>query len=127
MNVKIDKFGGEIDLESPSLATCFEFVALWTSESDNAQLARLCSGALGVCLDHTRKLPKYRPGRHSPREYGHKCLERLLEYGITASIIYEQGVTALSYMATKIPTEKEVEEKANFSSSLEPDTSIGSS
>tara|TARA_E500000178_G_C17016207_1_gene753102 strand:+ start:1468 stop:1845 length:378 start_codon:yes stop_codon:yes gene_type:complete len=120
MKVNISKWGGEIGLVSPSLATCFEFVSLWTTESDNAQLARLCSGALGVCLDHTMKLPKYRPGSSNPREYGHKCLEKLLESGVTASIIYEQGVTALSFMATKIPTESEVEEKANFSSSHDP-------
>lgn len=123
MKVNISKWGGEIGLVSPSLATCFEFVSLWTTESDNAQLARLCSGALGVCLDHTKKLPKYRPGSSNPREYGHKCLEKLLESGVTASIIYEQGVTALSFMATKIPTESEVEEKANFSSSQDPDIS----
>jgi len=124
MKVNISKWGGEIELVSPSLATCFEFVSLWTTESDNAQLARLCSGALGVCLDHTRKLPKYRAGSSNPRDYGHKCLDRLLESGVTASIIYEQGVTALSFMATKIPTEEEVDEKANFSSSPEPDISI---
>ena len=125
MKVNISKLGGEIDLVSPSLATCFEFVSLWTSESDNAQLARLCSGALGVCLDHTRKLPKYRPGSSDPKEYGHKCLERFLESGVTASIIYEQGVTALSFMATKIPTESEVDEKANFFSSQDQDISKG--
>lgn len=125
MKINISKWGGEIDLVSPSLATCFEFVSLWTSESDNAQLARLCSGALGACLDHTRKLPKYRAGSSNPREYGHKCLERLLETGVTASTIYEEGVKALSFMATKIPTEAEVDEKANFSSSQDPDISIG--
>lgn len=123
MKVSISKWGGEIDLSCPSLATCFEFVALWTSESDNAELARLCSGALGVCLDHTKKLPKYRPGSSSPREYGHKCLDRLLEMGITASVVYEQGVTALSFMASRIPTQDEVEEKANFISTQDRDIS----
>jgi hypothetical protein len=123
MKISIRRWGGEINLTAPSLATSFEFVSLWTSESDNAQLARLCAGALGVCLDHTRKLPKYRPGKSSPLEYGHTCLDRFLSEGITASVIYEEGVKALGFMASKIPTESEVEEKANFTRSTNLDTS----
>lgn len=123
MKISIRKWGGEIDLSSPSLATSFEFVSLWTAESDNARLARLCAGALGACLDHTRKLPKYRAGKSSPLDYGHTCLDRLLNEGITASVIYEEGVKALSFMAMKIPTESEVDEKANFSPSTNSDIS----
>ena len=41
MKINIKKLGGEIDLSSPSLATCFEFVSLWSAETDNAMLARL--------------------------------------------------------------------------------------
>jgi hypothetical protein len=123
MKITIRKWGGELDMTAPSLATSFEFVSLWTAESDNASLARLCAGALGACLDHTRKLPKYRPGKSTPLDYGHTCLDRLLSEGIVASIIYEEGVKALSFMATKIPTEREVEEKANFTASTSMDTS----
>ena len=123
MKISIRKWGGDLDLSSPSLATSFEFVSLWTSESDNARLARLCAGALGVCLDHVRKLPKYRAGKSSPLEYGHTCLDRLLSEGIVASVIYEEGVKALSFMATKIPTEQEVDEKANFTRSTSTDIS----
>ena len=43
MKINIKKLGGEIDLSSPSLATCFEFVSLWSAETDNAMLARLCA------------------------------------------------------------------------------------
>ena len=71
MKITIAKMGGEIEISSPSLATCFEFVSLWTSESDNAQLARLCAGSIGVCIDHLAKLPKYRPSRHRASDYGH--------------------------------------------------------
>ena len=63
MKINIKKLGGEIDLSSPSLATCFEFVSLWSAETDNAMLARLCAGSIGVCIDHTARLPKYRPYR----------------------------------------------------------------
>jgi hypothetical protein len=41
MKINIKKLGGEIELSSPSLATCFEFVSLWSAETDNAMLARL--------------------------------------------------------------------------------------
>ena len=121
MIINIKKLGGEIDLSSPSLASCFEFVSLWSAETDNAELARLCAGSIGVCIDHTAKLPKYRPSKHRATDYGHTCLDRLLGYGVTASTIYEEGVKCLSFMSQKIPTEEEVNEKANFTSSAEQD------
>ena len=122
MQITIKKLGGEIEISSPSLATCFEFVSLWSAETDNAQLARLCAGSIGVCIDHTAKLPKYRPVKHRASDYGHLCLDRLLEMGVTASAIYEQGVKCLSFMSQRIPTEAEVDERATFSSSPEPGT-----
>lgn len=123
MNINIKKLGGEVEISSPSLATCFEFVSLWSAETDNAQLARLCAGSIGVCLDHMARLPKYRPVKHRASDYGHTCLDRLLGLGVTASVIYEEGVKCLSYMSQKIPTEREVDERANFSSTQEPDIS----
>lgn len=123
MHINIKKLGGEVEISSPSLATCFEFVSLWSAETDNAQLARLCAGSIGVCLDHMARLPKYRPVKHRASDYGHTCLDRLLGLGVTASVIYEEGVKCLSYMSQKIPTEREVDERANFSSTQEPDTS----
>lgn len=119
MKISIKQLGGETEISSPSLAACFEFVSLWSSESDNAQLARLCAGAIGVCVDHLARLPKYRPVRHSATDYGYNCLDRLLEMGVTPSVVYEQGVKCLSFMSQKIPTEKEVDERANFSSTDE--------
>ena len=43
--------------------------------------------------------------------------------GVTPSVIYEEGVKCLSFMAQKIPTEKEVDEKANFTSTEKAVTS----
>ena len=123
MKINIKKLGGEIELSSPGLATCFEFVSLWSAETDNAMLARLCAGSIGVCLDHTARLPKYRPIKHRASEYGHLCLDRLLEQGITASVIYEEGIKCLSFMSAKIPTDAEVDERANFFSTREQDIS----
>ena len=123
MKINIKKLGGEIDLSSPSLATCFEFVSLWSAETDNAMLARLCAGSIGVCIDHTARLPKYRPVKHRASDYGHNCLDRLLEQGVTASVIYEEGVKCLSFMSQRIPTETEVDERANFSYTQKQDIS----
>jgi len=123
MQLNIHKRWREIDISSPSLATCVEFVSLWSAETDNAILARLCAGSIGVCLDHTARLPKYRPVKHRASDYGHTCLDRLLGLGVTASVIYEEGVKCLSFMSQKIPTEREVDERANFSSTQEPDIS----
>jgi len=123
MKINIKKLGGEIELFSPSLATCFEFVSLWSAETDNAMLARLCAGSIGVCIDHTARLPKYRPNKHRASDFGHLCLDRLLGQGVTASVIYEEGIKCLSFMSTKIPTEQEVDERANFSSTREQDIS----
>ncbi len=123
MKINIKKLGGEIELSSPSLATCFEFVSLWSAETDNAMLARLCAGSIGVCIDHTARLPKYRPNKHRASDFGHLCLDRLLGQGVTAPVIYEEGIKCLSFMSTKIPTESEVDERANFSSTREQDIS----
>ena len=123
MKINIKKLGGEIDLSSPSLATCFEFVSLWSAETDNAMLARLCAGSIGVCIDHTARLPKYRSNKYRASDFGHLCLDRLLGQGVTASVIYEEGIKCLSFMSTKIPTESEVDERANFSSTQEQDIS----
>ncbi len=114
MEIEIKQLGGSITIDSPSLANCFEFVSLWTAEEDHAQLARICAGAIGICVDHLAKLPKYRASKYRAIDYGHLCLDRLLQMGITASAIYGEGSKCLSHMATKIPTEQEVDEKANF-------------
>jgi len=115
--IKLGKLG-TLDLDTPGLATCLEFVTIWaTSTEQPAQLARVTAGAIGVCIDHHAKLPKYRPAIHKPGEYGHICLDRLLEYGITSSKIYECGSTCLLAMSKKLPVEEELEETMDF---LEP-------
>ena len=72
MKVFFRKYGGEIDLRAPKIATCFEYVTLWSSSGeDTAQLGRVCAGALGVCLDYKAIFPRYRAGKMSAMEYGH--------------------------------------------------------
>lgn len=123
MNIDIRQFGGLIDIQSPNLATCFEFVSLWSTRGeDTAELGRLCAGAIGVCIDHAAKLPKYNPAKHRPSEYGHICLDRLLNRGVSPGQVYEEGIKCLSLMTSKIPSQKEVDEKVNFTTPENMDT-----
>ena len=98
----------------PSLAICFEFSAIWAGEIDEGTLARLCSGALGVCLDHLAIYPRYRPLKDKPLEYGFKLMDRLLGEGWTPSKIYQGGSQALLLLSQQLPNEEEVEEAVDF-------------
>lgn len=106
---------GQIDTAKPdSLAVAFEFTSLWAGENDSSVIARLCAGAIGVYIDKSARLPKYRPFTHKPLEYGHICLDRLLQANVLPTTIYAQGAKCLADMAKQIPTEQEVKEQANF-------------
>lgn len=106
---------GTLEINAPqSMAICFEFAALWSDDLDQSAHARLCAGALGIVLDSTARYPKYKPLQSNPMVYGYKMLESLLRDGSTPHDIYTQGTKALVCMAAVLPTNKEVEEKANF-------------
>ena len=106
---------GQIETAKPeSLAVAFEFTSLWAGETDSSVIGRLCAGAIGIYIDKSARLPKYRPFVHKPLEYGHTCLDRLLKAGVLPAIIYNQGAKCLADMAKQIPTEKEVKEQVNF-------------
>ena len=120
MNIFEGPKGIELELKpAQSLAICFEFSALWASDQDEALLARLCSAALGVCLDHMARYPRYNPLRDKPLEYGFKMMDRLLGDGWTPSLIYEGGSRALLLMSQKLPSSEEVEDTVNFTSPKE--------
>ncbi len=115
---------GNLEITPPGLAPCLEFVTIWaTSENNPAILARVSAGAIGVCIDHHAKLPKYRPAVHKPGEYGHICLDRLLEYGVPSSKIYEAGSICLVEMSTRLPQEEELEETMDFFPQSQENTS----
>ena len=99
-----------------SLATCLEFITLWSNE-DPVSLLRLCSGAIGVALDKEAIYPAYKPLKDDPLSYGRIMLERLLEDGVKASQIYSAGSASLVEFARQIPSEEGVEDKANFTPS----------
>lgn len=99
-----------------SLATCLEFITLWSNE-DPVVLLRLCAGAIGVALDSKAIYPAYKPLKHDPISYGRIMLERLLDEGVQATQIYKGGSASLVEFAKQIPTEQGVEDKANFTPS----------
>jgi hypothetical protein len=74
---------------------------------------------IAVGVDHAKCLPAYPIATGDPITFGFKCLDRLLDAGMTPGSIYEQGSAVLVEMMKNIPTEKDVEkdveDTANFS------------
>ena len=114
MELKLKKLGTHQTELPKSMATCLDFVSIWGSDPNRAQLGRLCAAAIAVCLDHTKCLPAYPVGSGDPISFGHKILDRLLDAGVNAGYIYESGSALLVEMMKQIPTEEKVENKANF-------------
>lgn len=107
---------GEHEIQVPSsLATCLDFVSVWGSNPNKAQLGRICASAIAVGVDHAKVLPAYPVTTGDPVRFGHKVLDRLLEAGMTPGNVYESGTLVLVEMLKLIPTEQEVEDQANFS------------
>jgi hypothetical protein len=106
---------GEHDIVPPtSFATCVDFVAIWGADPNRAQLGRLCAGAIAVCVDHAKVLPAYRVADGDPVAFGHKIMDRLFAAGVSLADIYDLGSQCLVAMASKIPKEEDIEDRANF-------------
>ena len=117
MFLKLAKWG-KVAAQTPNLATCYEFTVSWTAATEDlALLSRICAGAIGTVA--TQRLPTYRPSVHKPSEYGHICLDKLLNAGMDMSMILKVGTKVLQHLAKQIPSEDEVEREADFF--LEPE------
>lgn len=117
MNIKLAKFD-KVVKPNINTASCLEFVLTWGQVSeDTAGLLRVHAGAIGVALDEYQLLPAYKPERDKILNYGFKCLERLLDQGVSTDEIYKAGGQVLQYMLERIPKQKEVEKKESFFSS----------
>jgi len=108
---KLGKHEGKIP---SSIATCLDFVSIWGSEPNRAQLGRLCAAAIAVSVDHARILPAYPVSSGDPIAFGYKILDRLLDNGVTPAQVYEMGSAQLIEMMRVIPSEDKVEDRANF-------------
>jgi hypothetical protein len=117
--IKLGKWG-TVQTAPPNMATCFEMVVSWTHCGDDmAQLARICSSAIGAVAQE--RLPKYRPSVHKPSEYGHICLNVMLENGIDSGSILRTGTRILQYMSEQLPNTEDVDDKADFLSETPPE------
>lgn len=115
---------GTVKTSSPNMATCFEMVISWTNcGEDLAQLARICSAAIGAIAKE--RFPKYRPAIHKPGEYGHICLNLMLENGIDSGVILRTGTKVLEYMLLQLPKTEDVEDEADFLSEQPPEDFAG--
>lgn len=110
----LKKLGKHNIVAPSSMATCWDFISIWGSDPNRAQLARLCAGAIGVCVDHAKCLPAYRVLDGDPIAYGHAIMDRLLSNGVLPGEVYNMGVECLIEMTKQIPTQEQVEETANF-------------
>ena len=104
-----------------SIATCFEFVIEWSSSESNVKNARLCAGAIGLYLDKLSILPKYKPMKETPLQYGYTCLDRIMSMGVAGSEVYSVGSSLLFDMASQLPTDQGVEDKKDFFPSTNSD------
>ena len=122
-NINLGKWG-DVQTSPPNLATCFEMVVSWTHCGDDvAQLARICSAAIGaVCKE---RLPRYRPSVHKPSEFGHICLNEMLQNGIDSGTILRNGTEILQYMSKQLPSAEDVDSEADFLSEQPPEDSDG--
>jgi len=121
MELDLKKLGKHESRLPSSIATCLDFVSIWFSEPNRAQLGRLCAAAIALSVDHARILPAYPIASGDPIAYGHKILDRLLSNGVPPSAVYEMGSAVLIEMMQVIPTEESVEERANFTHPPEED------
>lgn len=113
MEITTKRFGA-IPAKTPNLATCFEIVLYWSGAQDNiAQLSRACAAALCICIDKP-PLPKYKPAIHKPDNFGHDCLQALLQTGETSQTIFEEGTKCLQLLSSKLPTDNETEDAKDF-------------
>jgi hypothetical protein len=114
MLLDLKKLGQHEGKIPSSIATCLDFVSIYGSQPNRAQLGRLCAAAIAAAVDHKRVLPAYPVTSGDPIAFGYKVLDRLMDAGVTPSKIYEMGSEVLLEMMRVIPSEQEVEEKANF-------------
>lgn len=115
MKVDLKKLGQHEIVLPKSMAVCLDFISIWGAEPNRAQLGRLCAAAIAVGVDHAKILPAYPVASGDPIVFGFKVLDRLLEAGMSPGSIYEHGSAVLVEMMKNIPTEKDIEDQANFS------------
>ena len=104
-----------LDLEIPkSLATCLDFVAIWSTDINRAKFTRLCAAAIAISAGRGVGLPSYDISQSDPISFGHGAVDALLNGGVKLTDIYKIGGQLLQNMAKIIPTDSEIETAENF-------------
>ena len=120
----MNKFNlGSLGEHSPkvpsSLAIIFELVTSWSEQPDRTKLGVICAAAIAHSVDHPKK------SRHktamSILDYGRDSIAWLLGAGVPIPDIYSYGSLVLALSMEKLPTQKGVDEKADFLSQPEGD------
>lgn len=114
MEIDLKKLGKHKVILPKSLAVMVDLTSIWGSELNRAQLGRLCSCAIAVGIDHSKRLPAYPVAEGDPIKFGFKIMERLLDNGVLPGEIYEIGSQILVMMFQALPKEEAVEEQTNF-------------
>ena len=114
MKIDLKKLGEHEVVLPQSIATCLDFISIWGSDPNRAQLGRLCAAAIAVGVDHSKCLPAYPVSTGDPIKFGFKVMDRLLEAGVTPGMIFEMGTNILIEMMKVIPSENEVDQNINF-------------
>jgi hypothetical protein len=102
-----------------SLAIIFELVTSWSEQPDRTKLGFICAAAIAHSVDHPKK-PRHKTAM-SILDYGRDCIEWLLGAGVPIPDIYSYGSLVLALSMEKLPTQKGVDEKADFLSQPEGD------
>ena len=100
--------GQEYQVHKPNLASALDFVAMWSTNPSRAHIGRLCAASIGLVCPALH-MPGYSMVDAMPIAYGGKCLQRLLEKGITASEVYTVGADILVWLAGLLPQQPEIE------------------
>lgn len=102
-NIQLESLGS-IEIQQPSLSTCFDLVSMWSENQNRSTMGRICAMALCTCAD-SPKFPKVK-FITNVNEYGSKCLDFLLGAGVTVDEILQNGVQCIGVMANALPSNR---------------------
>jgi hypothetical protein len=109
---------GELTCTQPALVLCYDLLSEWGESPSRPKIGRLCAAAIGLSTQsHHTGLPVYKISSLDLVGYGNRCLDRLLQKGVTAGSVVTQGMLLVQQMAEALPQDQEVEATVNFTES----------
>ena len=109
---------GDLTCTQPALVLCYDLLSEWGDSPSRPKIGRLCAAAIGLCTQHHQtQLPVYKVSSLDLVGYGNRCLDRLLQKGVTAGAVVTQGMLLVQQMAEALPQDHEVTDTVNFTDS----------